>query len=269
MSESLYTTEVPDSGLGDNADLGGGGHGGCTGATFVFAVDGSVLGVGFYAPTTVAPTDTYTAELWLPTGTDGTTNGTGTGTLIRSKSVAGSSLTAGTWNAIMFDTPVSVSANTPYRHVLHNTAGRYVAIVGYYATDHTNGNVTGFQSGHNYGGSVGTLQNNVFFDGCDAGTYPNKFFNTPSYLVDTVFQANVSATDLVVQSAAQTQAASNLTLIQTHVLTVDSAVQLQTADTVVLGATGLPPPASRIEVIAVATRRESISAANRTEHVTL
>lgn len=289
--ESLYTTEVPDSGLGDLADLGGGGKGGSTGSTYVFDVDGTVSGVLFYAPVTVnGATDVFTAELWSPTGTDGSVNGTGTGTLLASKTVSVGTITGAAWNVINFDAAVSVTAGQPYRHVVHNSAGRYVAIVGYYASDHTNGNVTGYQSDHDYGGSIGTLRNNVFCDACDAGTYPNKFFNTPSYLVDTQFTAGVTTTDLTVADATQAQAADNLTLTQIHILAVDDAAQAQsadnitltqihelvvqdatqaqTADNVIIGIPGLPPPAERIEVIAATTRRETILAEDRMETVT-
>ena len=269
-TEALYTTEVPDSGLGDNADLGGGGKGGCTGATYVFTTGGTVKGVRFYAPATVTALHTFTAELWSPTGTDGASSGTGTGTLLASKSVAGTSITAATWNVINFDTPVSVSAAQPYRHVVHNTAGRYVAVVGYYATDHTNGNVTGYQSDHDYGGSISTLRNNVFFDACDAGTYPNKFFGTPSYLVDTQFEASATSSDLTVVNVSQAQTIGNLALTQTHVLAVNDINQAQVISAISLGIVGLPPPSERIEIVpAAGSRRETILADDRTETVTL
>ena len=192
--EQLYTTEVPDT--GDNADLGA--PGGTTATTMVFAANGTVYGIRFFAPATVANGTVITAELYECTGTDGGSGGTGTGTLLASKAVTqtgGAPITAGAWNVINFTTPVSVTGSTKaYRHAIHNTAGRYPAIIGYFASAHTNGNLTGIQSGSNPVG-LGSLRNGTFKTSTVAGAYPNEFFNTPSYMVDTQFEAAAATND--------------------------------------------------------------------------
>lgn len=194
--EQLYTTETPDPANVDLADLGA--PGGSTSTTMVFAVDGSVLGIRFFAPVTVANGTVFTAELYECTGTDGVSGGTGTGTLLASKAVTqtgGAPITPAAWNVITFNTPVAVTGLTKaYRHTIHNNASRYVAIAGYFVTSHTNGNVTGIQSGTNPVG-IGSLRNGTFKSSTGAGAYPNEFFNTPSYLIDTQFQAGSTSND--------------------------------------------------------------------------
>jgi len=186
VSESLYTTQVPDSGLGDLADL----TKGTTATAITFATAGTVTHIRFYAPATIAGGTTFTGELWRADTDDSTSSGTGT--LLGSKAASGAGMTGATWNTIAFDTPVSVSPGVVYRAAVHNTAGRYVAIVGFFsAADLVNGNITGIRSGTNPNPpGIGTIRNGTFFDNADAGTYPNKNFNQPSYLVDVVFEAS-------------------------------------------------------------------------------
>lgn len=225
MAESLYTTETPDSGLGDLSDLGSG-H---TAGSFTFAADGSVSGIRFWAPATVAGGTTITGELWQVTQGEGTSSGSGTGTLLGSKAVSGATITPAGWNVITLDTPISVTTGTVYRSAVHNSAGRYVAIIGYFATAHTTGNVTGIQSGAVLAGGQ-VVRNGTYRAGSTAGQYPSSYFGSPTYLVDVVYTA-AGATP---QAAAALTATSTLTGAVRTVAT--AAAPLATATTLTAAA---------------------------------
>lgn len=201
MSESLYTTQTPGGGLGDLNDLGIAGVGGATATTMVFATNGTVTHVRFFATTTTG--GTYTAELWRVDSADSP----GVGTLLASKAVAAGAVTAGAWNTIAFDTPVPVTTANAYRPALHNSQGRYVAVgAGFFSAPLVNGNITGIQSGSSpTPPGLGALNNGNFKTDSPAGNYPNGSAGSNSYLVDVVFEpasADVTITDRPGPSAA-------------------------------------------------------------------
>jgi hypothetical protein len=182
MTESLFTSQTPSA-----TDPGGGGTAGITTATtMVFASDGSVSGIRFYASATVTAGDTYTAELWRVT--DNTT-----GTRIAVATALGSAITPSAWNVISFDEPVAVTTAFAYRPAIHNNhnEGRYVSTGGFFtAAGLTNGNITGIQHGASPLGSV--LSNGVFADNSPANTYPSSQFGQGCYFVDVVYTAGVT-----------------------------------------------------------------------------
>lgn len=191
-TESLYTSQTPDVGSADLADLG---SGGITAGTLQFAADGSVSAGRFFAPVTLSGDPTFTASLWEITLGEGSTSGSGTGTLLASKSVAVTSITSATWNTIAYDTPVAVVSSKVYRQQIHNTAGRYVARAGQFTSAAlTNGNITGPQSGVvSVGGAV--VRNGTYRATATSGQYASSYFGAPSYLIDVVYEAAATTVD--------------------------------------------------------------------------
>lgn len=175
---NLFTSQTPA--LPDNSD---GSPGITTATTVVFAEDGVVSGVRFYATTTVG--GTYTGALWEVTDNDA-----GTGTLLASKT-AGVTPTGGTWNTITFDTPVSVTAGTPYRTGLFSGAGRYVATVGFFSSGLTNGDITA--PAHNGAAGPYTVFQGTFVINA-ALTYPTSTSGSASYFVDVEYTAETGDT---------------------------------------------------------------------------
>lgn len=191
-TESLYTSQTPDVGSTDLADLG---SGGITAGAIQFASAGSVSAGRFYAPATVSGASTFVATLWEITAGEGSTSGSGTGTLLASKSVAGTAVTAAAWNTIVYDTPVSVTTGKVYRTQVYNSAGRYVARSGTFTSGSVvNGNLTGPQSGTvSVGGAV--VRNGTYRASATSGQYASDYFGAPSYLVDVVYEAAPSTVD--------------------------------------------------------------------------
>lgn len=170
---NLFTSQTPA--LPDNSD---GTPGITTATTIVFAEDGTVSGVRFYATSTVG--GTYTGALWEVTDNDA-----GTGTLLASKT-AGVTPTGGTWNTITFDTPVSVTAGTPYRTGLFSGAGRYVATSGFFSSGLTNGDISA--PAHNGAAGPYTVFQGTFIINA-ALTYPTSTAGSASYFVDVEYTA--------------------------------------------------------------------------------
>lgn len=173
MIESLFTSQTPVS--GDNSD---GAPGINPATTVVFAVNGTVFGVRFYATTTVS--GTYIGSLWSVDSSD-----PGGGTLLQQKTLGGAP-TGGTWNSIMFDTPIVVTAGVPYRVTVFSGAGRYPATLGFFTSSGlTNGNITAPQHGATVAGktiSQGTFRIDAALD------YPNNSGNGTCYFVDVLFE---------------------------------------------------------------------------------
>lgn len=173
MAESLYTTQTPDVGSTDLADLTGGGS---TATTVKFAVAGQVTGGRFFAPATIGGA-TFKFELWeLSTDTTGTLLGTATY----------GAVTGGAWNTVNLGSPVTVTASKVYRVATHNSAGRYVARAGVFTSPLVNGSITGIQAGTSHTGATGLLYNGTFQVGA-AGVLPGSHFGSPSYLADLLF----------------------------------------------------------------------------------
>jgi hypothetical protein len=171
---NLFTSQTPSS--TDNSD-------GTPGITFAvtvtFAVDGQVTGVRFYSTTTVS--GTYTGALWAVNSSD-----PGTGTALATKTM-GAAPSAGAWNTITFDTPVSVTAGVAYRAGVFSGAGRYVATLSFFGSALTNGDITA--PAHN--GSAGgfTVSQGTFRIDASLG-YPNSpGSGQTNYFADVEFTA--------------------------------------------------------------------------------
>lgn len=180
---NLFTSQTPSI-----TDASDGTPGITTATTMVFAVDGTVTGVRFYATSTVG--GAYTGALWEVTDNDA-----GTGTLLASKT-AGVTPTGGTWNTITFDTPVSVTAGTPYRVGIFSGAGRYVATVGFFASGLTNGNISA--PAHNGAAGPYTVFQGTFVINA-ALTYPTSTSGSASYFADVEF--SLASTPIAVGDA--------------------------------------------------------------------
>jgi hypothetical protein len=179
---NLFTSQTPS--IGDASD---GTPGITTGTTVLFAEDGTVTGVRFYATSTVS--GTYTAGLWSVSSSD-----PGTGTLLASKTMGGAP-TGGTWNTVTFDTPVSVTTGVAYRVGIFSGAGRYVATVAFPAFAGgsgglTNGSIFAPPNNDNPVGAI-TIKQGVFLIDAAFG-YPTGGSGGTCYFVDVEFTAGAA-----------------------------------------------------------------------------
>lgn len=176
---NLFTSQTPSV-----TDASDGTPGITTGTTVVFAVDGTVTGIRFYATTTTG--GTYTGALWTVDSSD-----PGGGTLQR-QATLGTAPTGGTWNTVTLDPPVTVTAGLPYRASLFNSDGRYVATVGFFSSAGlTNGSISAPQ--HNTAVGAITVSQGTFRINAAAG-YPNTSGNGTCYFVDVEFTASTGET---------------------------------------------------------------------------
>lgn len=175
MSESLFTTQLPinpNVSEGSATTLAG---------TFTFAVDGTVSGIRFLAPSSVS--GTFDGVLYEITTDD--SGGTGAGTVLGTATF--SALSPGNWNVATFATPIAVTAAKTYRAAVRTSAGRYTATNNAFnGTSIVNGNVTGVQSNSLIPGH-GTFLNGTFTG--DVTSYPVTSFQSTNYFVDVVFDA--------------------------------------------------------------------------------
>jgi hypothetical protein len=179
--ESLFTSWTPTS-----TNENDGAPGIATALKFSSAVAGVVKGVRFYRTTTDG--GIYTVRLWLVTAGE-EDPGPGAGTELANKTFGGTATTG--WNDVLFDTPVSIAADTLYAVERHNTQGRYVAEGGGLAFSVTVGNLTAW--GANQSGdwpALGTVRNGTYRFAA-AGNYPNQFSGAPNYGVDVIFEEAV------------------------------------------------------------------------------
>lgn len=185
MLHSLFPAELTPT---TDADANDGGSPGISTATgLIFGINGNVTGIRFYATTTVDSGATYTVELWQMTDAV-------SGTRIGSKAVAGSAITAGTWNVVSFDAPVAVTTGVAYRAALNcsGPAGRYVSTnsfftsAGYgdvdliYAWQHTE-DISAYVVG------MTSVINGTFEANSAANVFPNENSSGTCYFVDVVF----------------------------------------------------------------------------------
>lgn len=120
-----YTLWAGNPAPADINDASDGGAAGVTvGTGCLFGPDGSVVAIRFRATTTVGGSETYTIGLFDYVSQS----------LLGSKSVTGSSLTAGAWNRVDFDSPIAVDDEHAYVAVVWNSGGRYVASLTYFAS---------------------------------------------------------------------------------------------------------------------------------------
>ncbi len=146
---------------------------------FLTVASKTVYGVRFFVPLT--NTGTYTASLWQQTSDDDP-NGTGTGTLLATQAATAGTLTANTWNVILFSSPVVISNTLMYRVGVHTSSGRYVGTTnGFNGVSISGDGVTLYQSGDDPLGT-GTVRNGIFLD--NANGYPNTVFSATDYFVE-------------------------------------------------------------------------------------
>jgi hypothetical protein len=134
------------------------------GMRFTSAIDGKVTGVRFYK--SADNTGPHTGSLWSNTGQQLAT-GTFTGE------------TESGWQTLTFDTPVSITANTPYVVSYHTTVGHYAYNAGFFTDPLVSYPLTAVAdtaTGHN---GLFLLSNNVGF--------PTSTYNSNNYWVDVIF----------------------------------------------------------------------------------
>ncbi len=185
--ESLFTSQTPAGFAFDATGIS-------LGTTMTFAVAGVVKGVRYYAHTTLSG-GTYTGGLYSVDTSDGGSldPGTGTGTQLASANFG--TLTAGTWNTVLFGAAVSVSANTPYRVTGYSSVGRYGSTTNLFSSAITNGNITA--TAHNGTAGGKTIRNGTY-NYATGISYPNDHFGGEGYFVDVIFEASAAAGTLVV-----------------------------------------------------------------------
>lgn len=176
MPPAAHTTETPSE-----ADLNNGAAI-TLGVRFTVSVETEIGAVSFYAPTTNS--GTYTAGVW-ETDTDDDPNGSGTGTLLDSGSLAFGSVTPGDWNDIPLDAPVTCVPDTVYTAGVHASSGRFVRTASFYTSNSLTGNgVTLLQAGTDPNPpGLGSMVNGVFTEG-GALAYPASQFNFADYFID-------------------------------------------------------------------------------------
>lgn len=175
MAESLFTSQTPSVSAND------GGPGIVTATTVQFATAGTITHVRFYA-SNAGFSGTWTGAVWQVLTTDDSPSGT----LLGSKTLAGSSVTPDAWNTVALDTPISVATGVLYRVGLH-TPSAYVATNSFFVSSLTSGNITAPANGADPVG-LGSLKQGVFVINASL-TYPSSVGLAASYFVDVVFEA--------------------------------------------------------------------------------
>jgi hypothetical protein len=176
------------------------------GTKFRSSVATTVTGVKFYKGTT--NTGTHTGSLWSSTGTRLAT-GTFTGE------------TASGWQTLTFATPVAISANTTYVASYHAPNGHYSVDDNYFATAHTNLNLTALASGTDGG-------NGVYVYGASA--FPSSSYNASNYWVDVV--TSNSPSDTTPPTVSATTPATNATSVDVASVVTATMSESLTASTV-------------------------------------
>lgn len=186
--ESLFTSQTPTA-----ADASDGGTGLTRGHVMYAVVAGSVKGIRWYSSTT-APPNTPTLELWAPTSAT-------TGTKLATKAYAGSHV-GGTWQTQLFDTPVSVNANTYFVPCVSQDTRYVFRSSTFNAGTITNGNLVGIQDNTDPL-AAGYLIGNGRLNFAGPNAYPDFSPGTgPGYLVDVLFAADTTVTVQGVLAAA-------------------------------------------------------------------
>lgn len=179
------------------------------GVRFTVAEVLSLGGVTFYAPTT--NTGTYSFALYETTSDDDP-NGTGTGTLIDSGSIAAASITPGTWNDLTL--PFEAQPGVVYTARVHTSSGRFVNTPNAFASAGLTGNgVTLLQTGASPSPpTLGSMLNGVFLDG--AIGYPNTRFDDADYGIDVWLADAVEPIDVAGAIAVGEPAVSGTASVQ-------------------------------------------------------
>lgn len=252
---NLFTSQTPSI-----TDASDGAPGITTATTVVFAEDGTVTGVRFYATSTVS--GTYTAGLWTVDSSDA-----GTGTLLASKTM-GAAPTGGTWNTVTFDTPVSVTASTvAYRVGIFSGAGRYVATVAFAefaggSGGLTNGDIFAPPNNDNPVGSVVIKQGAFTIDA--AFSYPTGGSGGTCYFVDVEFTAGAAPTPISVGDAG---AAAEALAVAAAVPLADASSAAEALAVAV--ASGVADSAAAADVLAVGAAVPMADTAAASESLTI
>ena len=252
---NLFTSQTPSV-----TDASDGTPGITTGTTMVFAEDGTVTGVRFYATDTVS--GTYTAGLWSVDSSD-----PGTGTLLASKTM-GDAPTGDAWNTVTFDTPVSVTATTvAYRVGIFSGDGRYVATVAFAefaggSGGLTNGDIFAPPNNDNPVGAIVIKQGAFTIDAAFA--YPTGGSGGTCYFVDVEYTAGAAPTPISVGDAGA--AAETLAMAATVPLAdTSSAIEALTLAV----ASGVADTASAADALAVGAAVPMADAASAVEALTV
>lgn len=181
---TAHTSQTPAS--GDVAN----GNAITTGVRFIVADATPITAIAFYVP--VTNTGTYTGGLWITTSDD-SPDGSGTGTLQRSASIAAGSLTGGAWGIIPI-TSFTPSTGVVYTAGVHSSSGRIVSTGAGLASAITAGGVTLLAAGTDPNPpALGSMTNGVFVENA-ALAYPVSSFNTSDYFIDVERSALVTGT---------------------------------------------------------------------------
>jgi N,N-dimethylformamidase beta subunit-like protein/uncharacterized protein DUF4082/Big-like domain-containing protein len=157
------------------------------GLKFRSDVSGSITGVRFYK--SANNTGTHIGNLW-----------TSGGTLMASAIFSGE--TASGWQEVLFDSPVSIVANTTYVVSYHSNVGHYASTGGYFGTFGVDASPLHAPVSSTVGG------NGLFLYGPTA--FPTQTFNATNYWVDVVFSSVVDTTPPAIGDVAATAVDSSV-----------------------------------------------------------
>lgn len=186
MAPAAHTTETPSEGdLNNGAAI-------TLGVRFTVSGSTDIGAVSFYAPATNS--GTYTAGIW-ETDTDDDPNGSGTGSLLDSGSLASGSVTPGDWNDVPLAAPVTCTPGTVYTAGVHASSGRFVRTANFYTSNSLTGEgVTLLQAGTDPNPpGLGSMVNGVFTEGA-ALAYPASQFNFADYFIDVALAGDEAVT---------------------------------------------------------------------------
>ena len=231
MAPAAHTTETPANGDAAN------GAAITLGVRFTVSESLDIAAVPFYAPTT--NTGTYTAGLWQTTADDDP-NGTGTGTLLQSGSLASGAVTAGAWNDIPLASPVTCSTGVVYTAGVHASSGQFVLTTNVFSSASIAGNgVTLLQSGTDPNPpGLGSMLNGSFTEGA-ALAYPATATGS-DYFIDVAIAGSVTgelAATLPAIAAAAAGASSSAAVLAAALPELAASAAGRGVSTVTLAAT--------------------------------
>lgn len=165
------------------------------GMKFRATQNGYVTGVRYYKG--AGATGTHTGTLWSSTGT-------------KLAEVVFANETSSGWQQMLFNTPVSVVANTTYVVSYHSSSGDYCSSNPYFTAAVVNGPLRGLANGEDGANGLYIYANNP--------TFPTSNYGSSNYFVDVVFTNVVDNTAPTVSSV--TPAANATGIAQSAVLNI-------------------------------------------------
>jgi hypothetical protein len=157
---SIFTTQTPSGSTTND------GHALELGVKFRSSVAGYITGVRFYK--TSGNTGTHIGELYSSSGT-------------RLAQATFSGETATGWQTVLFNTPVSIAANTTYIASYFTSLGNYIGTNNYFTSALVNSPLTALADG--------TDGNNGLYAITTTPTVPNSAWEQSNYWVDVVFSS--------------------------------------------------------------------------------